>query len=51
LRDISLQDLNTATDYLIDELVCHGMSETEAIEYLDELKKKAISDDFWESTN
>ncbi len=51
LRDISLQELNGATDYMIDELMSHGMSEAEALEYLDELERKAIPDDFWESTN
>lgn len=51
LWDISPQELNTATQYMIDELVSHGMSEAEAIEYLDELERKAIPDDFWESTN
>jgi hypothetical protein len=51
LRDISPQELNAATDYLINELMSLGMSETEAIEYLDELERKVISDDFWESTN
>ena len=51
LRDISLQELNAATDYMIGELMSQGMSEAEAIEYLDELERKAIPDDFWESTN
>lgn len=51
MRDISPQELNAATDYLINELMSLGMSETEAIEYLDELERKVISDDFWESTN
>ncbi|MEO5312412.1 hypothetical protein [Corynebacterium sp. c24Ua_83] len=51
LLDMSQQQLNAATQYMIDELMSHGMSETEAIEYLDELEKKAILDDFWESTN
>ena len=34
LRDISQQELNTATQYMIDELMSQGMSEAEAIEYL-----------------
>ena len=51
LRDISQQELNAATDYMIDELVRHGMSEAEAIEYLDELDRKAIPDDFCDSTD
>ena len=51
LRDISQQELNTATQYMIDELMSQGMSEKEAIEYLDDLDWKAIPDDFWESTN
>ena len=51
LRDISQQELNTATQYMIDELMSQGMSEAEAIEYLDDLDRKAIPDDFWDSTN
>ncbi|MCZ9307471.1 hypothetical protein L8V01_08280 [Corynebacterium sp. c8Ua_181] len=51
LRDISPQELNAATQYMIDELMSQGMSEAEAIEYLDDLDRKAIPDDFWESTN
>lgn len=51
LRDISQQELNTATQYMIDELMSQGMSEAEAIEYLDDLDRKAIPDDFWESTD
>ena len=34
LRDISQQELNAATQYMIDELLSQGMSEAEAIEYL-----------------
>uniref|UniRef100_UPI0025F5FCA1 hypothetical protein n=1 Tax=uncultured Corynebacterium sp. TaxID=159447 RepID=UPI0025F5FCA1 len=49
--NISPQELNAATQYMVDELVSHGMSEAEAIEYLDELERKVIPDDFWESTN
>ena len=49
LRDISPQELNAATQYMIDELMSQGMSEKEAIEYLDDLDRKAIPDDFWES--
>ena len=51
LRDISLQELNADTQYMIDELASHSMSEAKAIEYLDELERKAIPDDFWDSTN
>ena len=51
LRDISQQKLNAATDYMIDELMNQGMSEKEAIEYLDRELEEAIPDDFWESTN
>ena len=51
MRDISQQELNAATDYMIDELVRHGMSEAEAVECLDELERKAIPDDFWDSTD
>jgi len=51
LRDISQQELNAATDYMIDELMSHGMSEAEAVECLDELERKAIPDDFWDSTD
>ena len=51
LRDISQQELNTATQYMIDELMSQGMSEAEAIEYLDDLDRKAIPDDSWESTD
>ena len=51
LRDISQQKLNAATDYMIDELMSQGMSEKEAIEYLDRELEEAIPDDFWESTD
>lgn len=51
LRDISPQELTAATRYMIDELMSQGMSEAEAIEYLDELERKAIPDDFWDSTD
>ena len=51
LRNISQQELNTATQYMIDELMSQDMSEAEAIEYLDDLDRKAIPDDFWDSTN
>ena len=51
LRDISQQELNTATQYMIDELMSQGMSEKEAIEYLERELEKAIPDDFWESTD
>ena len=51
LRDISQQELTTATQYMIDELMSQGMSEAEAIEYLDDLDRKAIPDDSWESTD
>lgn len=51
MRDISQQELNTATQYMIDELMSQGMSEAEAIEYLDDLDRKAIPDDSWESTD
>ena len=51
LRDISQQELNTASQYMIDELMSQGMSEAEAIEYLDDLDRKAIPDDSWESTD
>ena len=36
---------------MIDELMNQGMSEKEAIEYLDRELEEAIPDDFWESTN
>ena len=51
LRDISPQELNAATQYMIDELMSQGMSEKEAIEYLEREMEEAIPDDFWESTN
>ncbi len=51
LRDISQQELNAATQYMIDELMSQGMSEKEAIEYLERELEKAIPDDFWESAN
>ena len=51
LRDNSQQELNTATQYMIDELMSQGMSEAEAIEYLERELEKAIPDDFWESTD
>lgn len=51
LRDISPQELNAATQYMIDELMSHGMSEKEAIEYLEREVEEAIPDNFWESTN
>ena len=51
LRDISQQELNTATQYMIDELMSQGMSKAEAIEYLERELEKAIPDDFWESTD
>mgnify|MGYP007043359746 CR=1 FL=1 len=51
LRDISPQELNAATQYMIDELMSQGMSEKEAIEYLDRELEEAIPDDFWESTD
>ena len=51
LRDISQQELNTATQYMIDELMSQGMSEAEAIEYLERELEKAIPDDFWENTD
>lgn len=51
LRDISPQELNAATQYMIDELMSQGMSEAEAIEYLERELEKAIPDDFWDSTN
>ena len=51
MRDISPQELTAATRYMIDELMSQGMSEAEAIEYLDELERKAIPDDFWDSTD
>lgn len=51
LRDISQQQLNAATQYMIDELMSQGMSEKEAIEYLERELEKAIPDDFWDSTN
>lgn len=51
LRDISPQELNAATQYMIDELMNHGMSEKEAIEYLEREVEEAIPDDFWESTD
>ena len=49
LRDISQQQLNAATQYMIDELMSQGMSEKEAIGYLERELEKAIPDDFWES--
>lgn len=51
LRDISPQELNAATQYMIDELMSQGMSEAEAIEYLERELEKAIPDDFWDSTD
>lgn len=51
LRDISQQELNTATQYMIDELMSQDMSEAEAIEYLEREVEEAIPDDFWESTD
>ncbi|MDV2422031.1 hypothetical protein [Corynebacterium tuberculostearicum] len=47
-RDISPQELNAATQYMINELMSQGMSEKEAIEYL-ERELEAIPDDFWAS--
>lgn len=49
LRDISPQELNAATQYMIDELMSQGMSEAEAIEYLEREVEEAIPDDFWDS--
>ena len=51
LRDISQQQLSAATQYMIDGLMSQGMSEKEAIEYLERELEKAIPDDFWESTD
>ena len=51
MRDISPQELNAATQYMIDELMSQGMSEKEAIEYLEREVEEAIPDDFWESTD
>ena len=36
---------------MIDELMSQGMSEKEAIEYLDRELEEAIPDDCWESTD
>ena len=36
---------------MIDELMNQGMSEKEAIEYLDRELEEAIPNDFWESTD
>lgn len=49
LRDISQQQLSAATQYMIDGLMSQGMSEKEAIEYLERELEKAIPDDFWDS--
>lgn len=49
LRDISQQQANAATQYMIDELMSQGMSEKEAIEHLEREVEKAIPDDFWDS--
>lgn len=49
LRDISPQQLSAATQYMIDGLMSQGMSEAEAIEYLERELEKAIPDDFWDS--